>query len=60
MAIEAHIAELSSRHRKLEERLAQEMSRPGADDLRITEIKREKLRLKEEIERLRQRVHQVH
>jgi hypothetical protein len=29
------------------------MSRPTADDLKITELKRQKLRLKDEIERLK-------
>jgi hypothetical protein len=29
------------------------MSRPMADDLKITELKRQKLRLKDEIERLK-------
>lgn len=53
MAVEAHIAELSSKHQKLEKEIREELQHPGADDLRIAELKRQKLRLKDEIERLR-------
>lgn len=53
MAIEAHIAELTHRHRKLEEELHEELQHPSADPIRIANLKRQKLRLKDEIERLR-------
>jgi hypothetical protein len=54
MAVEAHIAELTVKHQRLEERIREELQHPSSDDLNITELKREKLRLKDEIERLRQ------
>ena len=54
MAVEARIAELSQRHAKLEEELASEMAHPSSSDAEITKLKRQKLHLKEEIERLRQ------
>lgn len=57
MAVEAHIAELSVKHQKLEERIREELQHPSSDDLTITELKREKLRLKDEMERLRQTIH---
>lgn len=57
MAIEAHIRELSQRHQVLERAIEDEMSRPAADALRVTELKRQKLRLKEEMEALKKRVH---
>jgi len=57
MALEAHIAELTVKHQKLEERIRDELQHLSSDDLIITELKREKLRLKDEIERLRQTIH---
>jgi hypothetical protein len=57
MAIEARIRELGSRHETLERAIQDEISRPAGDDLRIRELKRRKLRLKEEMETLRGRVH---
>ena len=57
MAIEARIRELDSRHETLERAIAEESSRPAADDLRLRELKRRKLRLKEELEALRERAH---
>lgn len=53
MSIEAHLTELSEKHRRLERALAEEMQHAGADDLTIAMIKRQKLRLKDEMERLR-------
>lgn len=53
MAVEARIAELSQRHAKLDKDLDIEIGHPSSDDNSITKLKRQKLRLKEEIERLR-------
>ena len=57
MAIEARIRELDARHQSLENLIEEEMSHPSSDDLRVRELKRQKLRLKEEIEGLRARLH---
>ena len=57
MALEAHIRELNQRHQVLERAIEDETSRPAADALRLTDLKRQKLRLKEEMEALRTRVH---
>ena len=57
MALDARIRELGSRHQSLEDAIQDEMRRPYADDLKLKELKRQKLRLKEEIESLRQQVH---
>lgn len=54
MAIEARIRELGNRHRRLEAAIEDEMSRPSADSLRLKELKRRKLRLKEEMQALDQ------
>lgn len=53
MALNAHLAELSDKHRALDRRIEEEMARPSADALKIAELKRQKLRLKDEIARLK-------
>ncbi|MGD9829166.1 MAG: YdcH family protein [Hyphomicrobiaceae bacterium] len=53
MSIGAHLAELSERHKTLERKLEEVMARPSADDLEIAELKREKLKIKDQIERLK-------
>ena len=53
MALDAHLVELSERHRALDRKIEEELARPQADTLKIAELKRLKLRLKEEIERLK-------
>jgi hypothetical protein len=57
MAIEARIRELGVRHQTLERAIQDELSRPIADDLRLQDLKRQKLRLKEELESLKTQVH---
>lgn len=56
MAIEARIRELGVRHESLDRAIQEEYRRPSSDDLRLRELKRQKLRLKEELEALRGRV----
>ena len=55
MAIEARIRELGVRHQSLDRAIQDEASRPAVDDLRLRQLKRQKLRLKEELESLRGR-----
>ncbi|MGE0699278.1 MAG: YdcH family protein [Hyphomicrobiaceae bacterium] len=55
MSLAAHLAELSEKHRVLDRRIEQEMSRPASSDHEIMRLKLEKLRLKEEIEKLQAR-----
>ena len=57
MAIDARIRELDSRHETLERAIADENSRPACDELRLRELKRRKLKLKEELEALRGNLH---
>jgi hypothetical protein len=52
MTLAAHLAELSEKHRLLEQRLQEELSRPGSDDGEIRRLKREKLKLKDEMAKL--------
>jgi hypothetical protein len=54
MPLDAHLVELSEKHRALDRKIEEEMARPTSDDLKLAELKRQKLRLKDEIERLRQ------
>ncbi len=53
MSLDAHIDELAEKHRDLGRRIEKEESSPGSDDVNIHELKKEKLRLKDEMERLR-------
>ena len=53
MAIDGRIRELGSRHQNLERAIEQETRSPSADPLKVRELKRQKLRLKEQIETLR-------
>ncbi|MDH4384407.1 MAG: DUF465 domain-containing protein [Caulobacter sp.] len=57
MALEARLKELDNRHRKLDRTIETETNSPSTSDLRIRELKRQKLRLKEEIEGLKSRAH---
>jgi hypothetical protein len=53
MKIESHIAELEEKHHRLEAEIQEELQHPGFDTLHLTELKREKLRVKDRLERLR-------
>ena len=57
MAVEARIRELGTRHETLDRALQEEIRRPAADDVRVRELKRQKLKLKEEIEGLKAKGH---
>lgn len=52
MSLSSHLVELRKKHANLEHRIEQEVRNPGSDDLQIHELKKEKLRLKDEIARL--------
>lgn len=52
MSMSSHLVELRRRHAALERKIETELRSPGSDDLRISELKREKLRLKDQINRL--------
>ena len=53
MALEGHLVELSEKHRALDRKIEEELARPIADPVKIAEWKRQKLRLKDEIEKLK-------
>lgn len=53
MAIQAHLAELERKHEVLENQLHDALNHPSTDDITILELKRRKLQVKDQIERLR-------
>ncbi len=53
MTIEPHLSELERRHKELEREIEDALQHPGVDDLVVTEMKRRKLQLKDEIVRLK-------
>ncbi len=57
MAVQGHIQELSAKHRRLQELIETEMAHPDWDEVRIAALKKEKLRIKDELERLRTSIH---
>lgn len=54
MALEARIVELSEKHRILKQAIEEERQHPSLDSLHLTELKRQKLQVKDEISRLQQ------
>lgn len=56
MAEAARLRSLQERHAHLEARIAEEDGRPRPDDAALARLKIQKLRLKEEMERFRERV----
>jgi len=53
MSIESHLTELERRHQALEREIEAERIHPGSDSLKLAELKRRKLLLKDEITKLR-------
>lgn len=60
MSIQADLAQLEQQHRALEQEIEDAITRPGSDVLKVTELKRRKLHLKDEIMRLRLTPDTVH
>jgi hypothetical protein len=54
---QGHIQELSEKHKMLEETINAEMANPDWDEIRVAALKKEKLRVKDELERLRSSLH---
>ncbi len=52
MTIQSHLVELRRKHETLSDMVEQAQRSPATDALKIAELKKQKLRLKEEIERL--------
>jgi hypothetical protein len=57
MTVQAHLESLQKKHVALEEELRYAMTSPSMNDREIADIKRKKLRIKDEIQRLKSSVH---
>ena len=53
MSLQAHLSELERRHQALEREIQFEKVHPASSELKLAELKRKKLHLKDEIQRLR-------
>jgi hypothetical protein len=53
MELEGQIENLAVQHKKLEEIIASELTQPGWDEARIAALTKQKLRIKDELERLK-------
>ncbi|MEL7302328.1 MAG: DUF465 domain-containing protein [Pseudomonadota bacterium] len=54
MALDAHVAELRTKHQALSRRIEEAYLHPSFDELTISQLKREKLRLKDQMNKLQQ------
>jgi len=52
MSLDAHLLELRKKHQSLSDEVEKAARNPAMDDLKLTALKKQKLKLKEEIERL--------
>jgi hypothetical protein len=57
MALQGTIQDLQDKHQKLEKLIDAEMAHPDWDEVRVAALKKQKLRIKDELERLRSSVH---
>lgn len=54
MSVQNHLAELEKRHQALQAQIETTLACPSADELKLAELKRKKLQLKDEITRVRE------
>jgi len=52
MSLSSHVEELKKKHQTLSDQVVEVQRAPGSSDVEISEMKKHKLRLKEEIARL--------
>jgi hypothetical protein len=52
MSVQAHLGELAAKHKALEAELEDVLSHPASTDAEIAELKRKKLRIKDEMTKL--------
>jgi hypothetical protein len=61
MPLQNHLTELERKHQALEREIQDALAHPSTDDLRLAELKRKKLQLKDEIAKLKgDTFHTVH
>tara|TARA_R110002167_G_scaffold143145_3_gene332376 strand:- start:1252 stop:1419 length:168 start_codon:yes stop_codon:yes gene_type:complete len=49
MSLNGRISELSSKHRQLDEKISETQKHPSVDPLELKQLKRQKLKLKEQL-----------
>jgi hypothetical protein len=54
MSLQGHVVELERRHEALEKEIEQERMRPLRDDIKLFELKKKKLQIKDELCKLRE------
>lgn len=52
MSMSSHLQELRKKHQHLSQEVEAAQRSPSSDDLHVTQLKKQKLKIKEEIERL--------
>jgi hypothetical protein len=57
MALQGQIDHLSNQHKKIDDIISAELANPDWDEMRVAALKKQKLRIKDELERLRRSVH---
>jgi hypothetical protein len=60
MTLQAHLSELAAKHKALESELADALAHPASSDAEIAELKRKKLRIKDEITELEHQITHTH
>ena len=53
MPLQNHLTELERKHQALEREIQDALAHPATDDIRLAQLKRRKLQLKDEIARLK-------
>lgn len=54
MPLQSHVSKLERKHQALEREIQDALAHPSTDALRVAELKRRKLQLKDEIARLKE------
>lgn len=57
MTLDVHLSHLLDKHHRIDEAIQAEAHRPHPDDLLIADLKKQKLRIKDEIARLNSKPH---
>ena len=53
MSLESHLTELLRRHQAIDTEIAENETHPAIDELKLHELKRKKLQIKDEIEKVK-------
>ncbi|MEQ9436574.1 DUF465 domain-containing protein [Hyphomonas sp.] len=53
MSLNGRISELANKHRQLDEKISETQKHPSADQLELKDLKRQKLKIKEQLQWLK-------